>query len=253
VKSAYYLRFIALGLLVSTFACSWGQDIPQPDYYYLYYTPKKLPIQGSRRPYPYSIQIGRFEVQRIFNRQNIVYRYSANQIQFYELERWAVRPDYMIKDQMLKHLEASEIVNRLGEDFFDTRPDFRFEGIVESIERFDAGDVFYAHLGMTLRMLKIDTGAQVWSYSFDERRRVYARDMVNTVIALSSILESQMNTVVTQLDSLFLSMGDYPVTPAITVSPQDSTAPMEIVIPPPADSTGSGLNESDFKIIREKR
>jgi ABC-type uncharacterized transport system auxiliary subunit len=166
---------------------------------------------GSNRTYPYSLQVQRFDVQRIYNRQNIVYRFAPQELKWYEYQQWAVRPDYMVTDLVLSHFETAGIFNRVGTEFLEARPDFRLEGTVEALERFDAGDIFYGHLAMSFKMVRIDDGQQVWEYSFDERKQVYQREMVYTVIALSQLFEDQMNTVVGQLDSLLALMGgDFP-------------------------------------------
>lgn len=236
-----YSAFILITLF---FACSIG-SIPTKNYYIINYTPFPHVPATSNRPYPYSIQVGRFKVQRIFNRHNIIYRYSPLQIQYYELERWAVRPDYMITDMVFKHLEASNLTNRIGIDFFDTKPDFRIEGTVEAIEKLDAGDLFYGHIAMTFKMLRVQDGEQIWNYSFDQRKQVYSRDMVHSVRALSSILQSQMDVVVSQLDSLFLSMesGAPPVEKTEIIPPETA----------PEDKTGMEIDESAFEIIPEKK
>ena len=182
-------------------------QIQTKNYYILSYTPASQPTPESLRPYDVSLQVARFEVQRIFNRQNILYRFSPHQIQYYELQQWAVRPDDMITDVVFKHIDASGLVNRAGIDFYDTRPDYRIEGMVEALEKLDAGDLFYAHLAMSFRMVHGETGDQVWEYAFDQRRQVYQPEMVYTIRGLTAILQSQMDVVVSQLDSLFLVMG----------------------------------------------
>ena len=231
--------------IVSILACSIGR-IQTRNYYILSYTPvSKVPVT-SKRPYPYSLQIGRFEVQRIFNRQNILYRYSPNQIQYYELQQWAVRPDYMVTDVVFKHLEISSLTNRVGIDFFETRPDFRIEGTVEALEKLDSGDIYFAHLAMTFKMLNVKNGEQVWEYSFDQRRQVFQDEMVYTIRGLSSILQAQMDVIVNQLDSLFLAM-----TTGLPQEIVNSAEPSEK--PTKTESISEDLDESAFEIIPEKK
>jgi len=195
--AARLAAFAGLTALLLITACSlMRSDMPTKQYYIITYTPTQNKPPESLRPYPLSLHVGRFEVQRIFNRQNIIYRFSPHRIQYYETERWAVRPDEMIKDMVFKHVEASQIVNRVGLDFLDTRPDYRIEGTVDALEKYDAGDLFFAHLAMTFRLLRISDGEQVWNYSFDTRRQVYSKDMVHTVMGLSSILQTELNYVV---------------------------------------------------------
>jgi len=238
------LTWTAVIVILFFIACSWD-TVPTRQYYSINYMPVSNVPAASQRPYPYALQVGRFEVQRIFNRQNIIYRFSPNQIQYYELERWAVRPDYMIKDMVFKHLETSQLTNRVSIEFLDTKPDYRIEGTVEALEKFDAGDLFFAHLAMGFKLFRVSDGTQVWSYLFDQRKRVYSKEMIQTVRMLSSILQAEMNVVVSQLDSLFLTMETGK--PLITV---DESVPTPSA---PADSTGSDIDESAFEIIPEKK
>ena len=152
----------------------------------------------------------------------------------------------MITDMVLRHLEASGITNRIGIDFFETRPYFRIEGMVEALEKFDAGDMFFAHLAISFKMLRVDDGNQIWEYSFDQRKQVYQEEMVYTVRGLSSILQAQMDVVVSQLDSLFLAMEKGPQEYIIPSEEQ----PEELIR---IEETSDDLDESEFEIIPEKR
>jgi hypothetical protein len=150
----------------------------------------------------------------------------------------------MIEDMVFKHLEASTLTNRVGVDFFDTRPDFRIEGSVEALEKLDAGDIFFAHLAMSFKMLRVTDGAQVWDYSFDQRVQVYQEEMVYTIRGLSSILQSQMDVIVNQLDSLFYTMQ---------TGKRIDLAPIKEPSEEKSEVKSEKLDERDFEIIPEKK
>ena len=252
LRRTHLICFALLAVLTVLVSCSLGR-IRVKNYYIISYTPASTPPAASQRPYPYSLQIGGFEVQRIFNRQTILYRYSPHQIQYYELENWAVRPDYMLTDMVFKHFEASTLTNRVGYDFFETRPDFRIEGKVEALEKLDAGDIFFAHLAMSFKVLRVADGQQIWDYSFDQRKQVYQSEMVYTVRGLSSILQAQMDIIINQLDQLFLSIstgGKLPAKAPKVTGPagRGSEKPDQ-----PVEVKDDGIDESDFEIIPEKR
>ncbi|MBT4483111.1 MAG: hypothetical protein HOC71_05480, partial [Candidatus Latescibacteria bacterium] len=119
-------------------------------------------------------------------------------------------------------------------------------GTVEALEKYDAGDLFFAHLAMTFKMLDTDDGSQVWDYSFDRRKQVYSVEMVHTIIGLSSIFQTEMDIVEGQLDSLFLSLKT-----GVTLIPTQKSS---LNKPARADSTdGEKLDESAFEIIPEKK
>lgn len=215
------------------------------NYYTLDYTPRFSAPAGSQRPYPFTLEVGRLEVERAANRQNIVYRYSPHQLQYYERERWAVRPEDMIRDMIYRHLEEAGLTKGLALELIDRRPDFRLEGTVDALERLDAGDLFYSHMAMTFKLVQTDTGEQVWTYAFDRRRRVPTGEMVRSVQALSDIFQSEMNIVATQLDSLFLAASTgRPLEPSATATARPA--------PPEPEPEGPALDESSFEIIREE-
>ena len=201
----------------------------------------------SLHPYKYSLQVGPIQVQRIYNRQNILYRYSPQQLQYYDLQQWAVRPDQMFIDVIQKHLESIPLTNRISTDFFDQRPDYRLEGMVEALEKYDAGDLFFAHLAMSFNLFRVEDGSKIWDYSFDQRRQVFQPEMVYTVQALSGILQSELDIVATQIDSLFFTAqtGHAPAVPAPNAAPGMPAVQSS----PPADH----VDESAFDIIPENR
>jgi len=243
------------------------------NYYTLEYVPRYAPPAGSQRPYPFALQVGRFGMERATNRPNIVYRFSPHQLQYYERERWAVRPDDMIREMVFKHLDQARLTSRLAMEYSDRRPDFRLEGMVQALERLDAGDLFFGHLAMTLKLVRIESGDEVWSYGFDQRRRVHSEDMVRTVQTLSDILQSEMNVAVAQLDSLFLAAAAGRPMPASPTSGPAAPGPAASgpsapgpgasgpggtgqpgagpAAAPPADGS-QGVDESTFEIIKER-
>lgn len=234
-------------LLVSTlvFSCGFGgfgKSLPTRNYYVLNYSPPAA-NGTARHTQPFSLQVERFNVQRVYNRQNIVYRFAPQELKWYEYQQWAVRPDYMVTDLVLNHLGSAGVFNRVGTEFLDSRPDFRLEGTVEAVEKFDAGDVFFAHLAMSFRMVRVVDGQQVWEYSFDERSRVYQKEMVYTVIALSGILQNQMTAVVGQLDSVLAALGGVPAQKQPAVAPAPA--------PAASDTARAAVPEPGYTIIPE--
>ena len=238
---------LPLFFLISCF--SW--KMPEKSFFIISYNNVQIIPASSGRPYPYSLQVQSFNVQRLFNRQNIVYRYSPQKIQFYELQQWAVKPEYMMTDVVLKHFENSKLFNRVGIDFLETRPDYRLQGTVDALEKYDSGDIFFAHLAMSFKLMRVGDGTQVWSYSFDQRKQVFQKDMVYTIIGLSSILQTQMDIVIGQMDSLFLGMKNPSGVPAL-IPQVPAPAVKTDTAPTGTSKPANDIDESQFKIIPEK-
>jgi ABC-type uncharacterized transport system auxiliary subunit len=228
------------------FSCGFlGTTLPIRSYYLISYNPQPKIPPGSQRPYPVSLEIDRFSVERIFNNEKIVYRFNPERLQYYEYENWAVRPEYMITNIVVRHLVASKICNRISTEFQDIKADYRLEGSVDALEKYDATDVFYAHLAMSFKLVRLIDGHQVWDYSFDQRKQVFQKKMDFTVNALSSIMESQMDIVVNQLDAYFLSLEKG--------IPQESRPESKIQSIPAKPDTSASLQEKGYEIIPEKK
>jgi len=196
------LIFLVVTLGLSLWiACS--KPPPSRHYYTIDYLPRPIRLEGSGRPYPFKVQLKRFEVLRMYDRSQIVFRYSPNELKYYLYKNWAMKPGDMIMDRVEAHLLSANLFEELRREFLDTYPDYRLEGTVDALEKYDGGDLFFAHLAMTFRLVRQKDRKEIWRYAFDKRKKVYEPDMVYTVIALREILETEMIHVIRELDRIF--------------------------------------------------
>ena len=91
-------------------------------------------------------------------------------------------------------------------DFYDRRPDYVLSGVVKAVERFDSGDVWAAHLAMSMELVRQEDALAVWQKDFDDERQVFFPEMKHTVAAFSQILGQQMETSMREIDFLFFSI-----------------------------------------------
>lgn len=218
-----------LAAMLGGLSC-WGKPRVR-EFYLIEYLPQPVREAGSRRPYPVRLQLETFRVLRVYNRQQILFRYSPNRMQYYTYKTWAVRPEDMITDMVEKHLLTSDLFIELHREFLDARPDYRLEGVVEALEKYDAEDIWFAHLAMTFRLIREEDRREIWHYTFDERKNVHNPEMVYTVRAMSDILEAHMGRIVEELDRLFLNIA-----PGAEEAGRDSSAvlPMPLEVEPPS-------------------
>ena len=103
--------------------------------------------------------------------------------------------------------------------FFEHRPDYVFSGSVKAIERFDSGDLWAAHLVMTMELVRQADGKVIWQTDFDEEEQVFFPAMKYTVAVLSGILGKQMQKAIEEIDFKFRNKQR----PAL-VTPDEETA-----------------------------
>ena len=201
--------FLLITSLIVFFIGCFFQQRGRVRYYTLSYTPKRVLSSSSMTRKPRSLRIERVEVPRLFDRTNIIYRESPQEIQFYPQYQWAVQPSDMITDTIEKHIISSNLFTDISREFLDFRPEYRFECSIQALERFNAKNTWFGHLSMIMRLINVADGKQVWQHSFDERRRVTRPEMVYTVQALTQIIETQMDVVINNLNSYFVAVdGD---------------------------------------------
>ena len=204
----YLILWLVMLALLLGIACS--KPPPSRHYYTIDYLPRKIRLEGSGRPYPFKVQLKRFEVLRMFDRSQIVFRYSPNELKYYLYKNWAMKPGDMIMDRVEAHLLSANLFDELRREFLDAYPDYRLEGTVDALEKYEGGDLFFGHLAMTFRLVREEDRKEVWRYAFDERKKVYEPDMVYTVIALREILETEMIHVIRELDRIFREIMGQP-------------------------------------------
>lgn len=202
-------RFVAILALtaltgVCAAACSsltGGKvDIPERRKFIIEAMPPRLSLPNSKRPYPYRVQVQEFAVSRLYEKDQIVFRLSPEEIRDDRWHLWAVRPSQMITDAAEQYLKDARLFADIRQEFLDSSPDFTFSGTVNAIERFDSGDLWYARLAITMQLVD-RSNRVVWTRSFgEEDERVYNPDFGHTVLAMRSRLRSYMKQAISEID-----------------------------------------------------
>ena len=135
-------------------------------------------------------------------------------------------------------------------DFFDHRPDYVLSGSVKAIERFDSGDLWAAHLVMTMELVRQSDGKVIWQDDFDEEKQVFSPAMIHTVAALSGILGQRMQKAIEEIDFKFSSKqrpasiaSDEEIAPAARDTVLQTQADHYELIPRKAGSLGFGMDK----------
>lgn len=199
--------------------------LPQRRYFKLPLEPLRGSVEGSERPYPFQVQVKGFEMPRAYDRTHIIRRRDQYELQRDPLHHWMERPSDMITDAVKQYLRQADLFTYVGgdRDFFERRPDYVFNGSVKAIERFDSGDLWAAHLVMTLELVRQADGKVIWQDDFDEEKQVFSPAMIHTVAALSGILAQRMKKAIEEIDFKFLNK-QRPV-PTVPAAPGGEAVP----------------------------
>ena len=179
--------------------------LPQRRYFKLHIEPVRGSVEGSERPYPFRLQVKGFEMPRAYDRTHIIRRRDQYELRRDELHHWMERPGDMITDAVKQYLRQADLFIYIGgdRDFFEHRPDYVLSGSVKAIERFDSGDLWAAHLVMTMELVRQADGKVIWQADFDEEKQVFSPAMKHAVAALSGILGRRMQKAIEEIDFKF--------------------------------------------------
>ena len=190
------LLFICLPFLFMT--CG---KIPIKKFYIINYEPEPLLDRKMTGPYPITIRIKDFSIERAYAKQEIVYRKSPYELQYYYYRVWAVKPTQMITDMIQKHIAAtglvSQVVRRLDEG---KTPDYELTGTIEAIEEYDSEEIWFAHLAIRMELTRMKDKRVVYYRRFDKRKRVHQHEPEYVINVLSQIMDFIMTQALHDID-----------------------------------------------------
>lgn len=175
---------------------------PTKKLYMLNYEPEPLSRRMHDAPYPFTIRVKQFDIEKAYDRFQITYRHSPFELRYYFYHVWAVKPTAMLTDLVHKHLVeskiASQVVRRLDEAL--ERPDFEISGTIEAIEEYDSDEVWFAHLALRLKVIRMRDNRTVYLRRFDHRKRVHQQEPEFVVRELSQIMDLIMTQALHDID-----------------------------------------------------
>jgi ABC-type uncharacterized transport system auxiliary subunit len=193
---ARYACFLLGAPLLS--ACFFGKTV-EAKYYLLDYVPTPSAERLAQGPYPFVLRMRDPVISEAYRRDEIVYRQSAYQMYFYSYHLWAVDPDRMIGDLLLKHLQASRLFDNVIRTVEPYPPNFELTTDIQAIEEYDGVSIWYAHLAIEYELIDAKSGLVVWKKLYDLRKVVPQKEPAYVVRELSELLETMQDSLVDDL------------------------------------------------------
>lgn len=181
-------------------ACGFFAKTPVTEYYVLDYLPTPPKERLDKGPYPYVARVRDCNIAEAYRRSQIVYRQSANQMQFYNLHLWAVDPERMVNDLEIKHLKAARLFDNVTRSVENYVPDYFLSCDIQAIEEYDNKSQWYAHMAIEYQLEDAKSSQIVWKKLFDLRKTVPQQEPVYIVRELSSLLETINDKMVSELE-----------------------------------------------------
>ena len=161
---------ILLAALTLT-ACFGGSTSEPSRYYMLAVEDISMPSGNAKG----KVQVRKFTVDPAYQKANIVYRESAYDFMFYDLDLWASRPDHMITQVVAEYAVKSGLFESV-EIKGNSKPAFEISGNISAIEEVDEGSSQYARLAIEISFRKVDSGAPLFEKRYDDRAPMDKRE-----------------------------------------------------------------------------
>jgi ABC-type uncharacterized transport system auxiliary subunit len=194
LKKLVLLSAIALSLS----ACLGGGSSEPTRYYTI--AVENIQAPSSETFAGKSLLVRKFTIDQAYQRTNIVYRESAYNFMFYDLDLWASRPEHMMAQVASEYIAKSGLFKTV-ETKPTGKPDFELLGNIVAIEEVDEGSSQYARLAVQLTFRKTESDQAIWEKSFDEKMSMNNREPRTTAETISKLFGKLMEEALNEISS----------------------------------------------------
>jgi len=188
-----------IGLFVAAFTLIGCPSTPQRQYYGLSYSLPDAPATDAAK-YRATLMIREPDILLAYDRAQIVYRYDPFRFKYYNYKFWLAKPQQMIRELVYRHIKHVNLFDEVTLVFQRQVPDYVLEGMIDAVEEYDSGDVWYSHLAMSLRLVRYEDRKVIWTHKFDAKKEVFTKQPVYVVRAMSEQIEEQMEVIILGID-----------------------------------------------------
>jgi ABC-type uncharacterized transport system auxiliary subunit len=194
-----HVAFVA-GLLLVALVFIGCPKTPARQYYGLSYSLSDVPAPTEAK-YKATLMIREPDILLAYDRAQIVYRYDPFRFKYYNYKYWLAKPQQMIRELVYRHVKHVNLFSEVTLTFQRHAPDYVLEGMIDAIEEYDSGDVWYSHLAMSLRLVRYEDRVVIWTHKFDVQKEVFTKKPVYVVRAMSEQIEAEMGIIVKGIDA----------------------------------------------------
>jgi ABC-type uncharacterized transport system auxiliary subunit len=184
------IKKLALLVIVVTLT-GCGGKIKYPAYYTLNLPP--APDPPAKEGLRCSIAVREFQAPSYLRQGPVVYRRTPEEIGFYEYHRWAEDPRTVVTNAVIDHLRASGQYSAVSLYNGHADNDFILSGKLEKLEEVDYDGGVKVEVELSAQLIRVKTGATIWSSAVSEVGRVSQRNMPGVVSQMNKTMETAIN------------------------------------------------------------
>ena len=190
---------LTITLAVSIIFAGCAGKIRYPSYYTLHVPAVPDPPVGPE--VHASLAVREFRSPGYLRQGPLVYRVSAEQIDFYDYHRWAVDPRQFVTTVIADRLRASG--NFADVTVYDGRShtDYIITGRLEKLEEIDYEGGVKVEVALSAQMTDIRTGTTVWANSASDIENVAQRNVPAVASEMSHAMDRTIEKLLSSIPS----------------------------------------------------
>ncbi|TDI85500.1 MAG: hypothetical protein E2O78_04445 [Caldithrix sp.] len=189
----FLMKPISTGILFlfALLLCAGCSGVPRTYYYRIDYP---LEIQHDQSPnFPWTLGIGQFSADILYEGDRIVYRESPYEAQYYHYRRWIAPPKKIVPEHVRKDYLASGVFGKVVSLPSPQKVDYVLTGNVEAFEEVDEGSTWSGVVTIRFQLRDAKTKEIIWEESISERTTARKREPVEVVRAISESLNKTIS------------------------------------------------------------
>ena len=186
------------GMLVSLTGCAGKARYPS---YYVLNLPPPVPVPAQPKPLLGSVAVREFAAPAFLRAGPIVYRPSADQLDFYDYHRWALDPRSAVTNALIDGMQARGVFRSVH--LFDGRgtSDYLVTGTLDHLEEIDQGHDVFIKVGVSAQLMDLRTGNVLWSDASSKTTKVERRAVPGIVAEMSDAAEGAVEHLLSSMQN----------------------------------------------------
>ena len=196
-------KFIVLYVLI-LFLAGCSKQVYR-NYYLIDYVPYRSSIFRKKYRFPYRVVVKNLEISSLYDHSKIVIRRSMHRIQYDSDSIWPIRPQYAIRDLIIKHLRVINLFQEVDKEFLNVKPDYAVVGTIYAIEYYSNPEhkIRKASLEMKLTLQNYETGKPLVNHEYRRSVDLLDDNMNFFVKAISDIVLKENTLFFKKLEEYF--------------------------------------------------
>lgn len=175
-----------------------GGKIRYPNYYVLNVPAAPAPSDARAKPLLGSVAVRNFTAPSFLRAGPIVYRESAEQIDFYQYHRWALDPRTSVTNALLQSIQGRGLFASVAQ--YDGRTsDYLITGRLDQLEEIDSARDVRVAVSLSAELMNLNTGEVIWRDAASQVTRIEHRTVSGVVAGMSEALQNSVDHLVSSM------------------------------------------------------